>query len=397
MEEFLRSLHLIAGVEQLLDNIAAKLVEILDTKAVAIVLFEPITGRYVGKKSKGTDADVMNLLNFSPSDHLVRWLNINQCPLDIVHQQEVVRFLSTREQDVVQRIDCILVVPLIVINRLTGMIFLGRVRSGEGYDEAILDLLSRLADQSALAIEHASLIRFQEERLKRLFHSDKLATVGELAAGVAHEIRNPLTSIRSTVQFVQKDLSGEKRLLVDGIIEEVDRIDRIINDLLSFSRSSELSLDRIDVEEAMDQTLQLMESEFRKQGITVERDSDHPPLTISADVSQLKQVFINVMMNSIQAMPDGGAITISTGLHSGGDPSARFLSVTIRDTGPGIATQDLPKVFDPFYTTKETGTGLGLSISYGIVSKHGGDIEIESRMEGTNTGTTVIIRLPVAE
>jgi signal transduction histidine kinase len=303
-------------------------------------------------------------------------------------------FLSETDREVLQQTDTVLVVPLIVLNRLTGVVFVSRKLNSESYSEAEIAFLSMLTDQSALAIEYAMMYQFQEDKLKKLFHADKLATVGELAAGVAHEIRNPLTSIRSTVQYVQKGLSGTKRELVDGIIEEVDRIDRIIHGLLSFSRTSELQMGDVNVKEILDQTLLLLEPELRRYDITVQRRCELPDLQIPADTSQLKQVFLNILLNSIQAMPNGGTITITT------DETIRqkseFVCVTISDTGPGIPEQDIARVFDPFYTTKETGTGLGLSISYGIVNKHGGEIELESTTEGPTTGTTVTVRLPKA-
>ena len=396
-EEFLKSLNLIVGLDQLLENFSAKLREILDAESLSVVLFEPITNRYVGKAAKGNHAEWLSEVNFLGTDNLMKWLSVNQCPLDVRKETEVIQFLSTRENDLLQKTKTVLVVPLIVINRLTGALFVGRKRDGESYSSEEIGLLSMLTSQSALAIEHALMYQFQEDRLKKLFHTDKLATLGELAAGAAHEIRNPLTSIRSTVQYLQAALSDEKKTLVTGIIEEVDRIDQIIRGLLSFSRSSELHVSVVNVEEILNQTLLLLDSEIRKHNIEVVRDNQSTDSTITGDSSQLKQVFLNILLNSIQAMPQGGVISESITEGAKRDTiSSReeFLSIRISDTGPGIPERELPRVFDPFYTTKETGTGLGLSISYGIVSKHGGDIEIESRAEGKETGTTVVVRLP---
>jgi signal transduction histidine kinase len=239
--------------------------------------------------------------------------------------------------------------------------------------------------------------QFQEDKLKKLFHADKLATVGELAAGAAHEIRNPLTSIRSTAQYIKKTLPEDKQPFVNGIIEEVDRIDQIIKGLLSFSRSSELHIENVNLDDILNQTLLLLDSEFRKHNIAVRKEFVSPPRQITADTAQLKQVFLNILLNSVQAMPTGGEIALTmtdTPQHEEHLDKENFVCVTLTDTGPGIPEEDLPRVFDPFYTTKENGTGLGLSIAYGIVSKHGGEIEIASATEKPNTGTTVIIRLP---
>lgn len=189
----------------------------------------------------------------------------------------------------------------------------------------------------------------------------------------------------------------ERKPLVDGIIEEVDRIDQIIKGLLSFSKSSELHMSVINIEEVLNQTLLLLESELRNHNIDVQKRFDLRNPQITGDASQLKQAFLNILLNSIQAMPEGGKIVIAMTDNLAQKHVAQkegIVCVTIRDTGPGIPEKDLLKVFDPFYTTKGTGTGLGLSISYGIVSKHGGEIEIESNTEGPNRGTMVLVRLP---
>jgi len=398
LEEFLKSLNSIVGLDQLLDNFSAKLKELFDAAAVYIVLYEPITNRYVGKMAKGANPELVTSLNFSRSDNLVKWLTVNRCALDVTNNDEVIRFLSRQEQELLQSTNIVLAVPLIVLNRLTGAIFLGARTNGNGYSPADMEMLSTLANQSALAIEHALMYQFQEDRLRKIFHADKLATVGELAAGAAHEIRNPLTSVRSTIQYLQKDLPEDKKQLVDGIIGEVDRIDQVIRGLLSFSKASELHMTPVDIQDVLDQTLLLLDSELRNRGIDVRRNSATTDMQITGDAANLKQLFLNILLNSIQAMPDGGIITITASDQpTSGDGGRRknVVCIEIADTGHGIPEVDLPKVFDPFFTTKESGTGLGLSISYGIVSRHDGEIEIRSRTNGGERGTTVAIRLPV--
>jgi signal transduction histidine kinase len=394
-EEFVKSLHLIVGLEQLLENFSAKLKEMLAADSLYVVLFEPITNRYIGKKAKGAHVEWLAELNFSRSDNLMKWLSVNQIPLEVAKAAAVMQFLSERERALLHKTGTVVVVPLIVINRLTGALFVSQRQDGNAYSATEIAVLSTLASHSALAIEHALMYQFQEDKLKKIFHADKLATVGELAAAAAHEIRNPLTSIRSTVQYVHKNLPDDKKPLVEGLIVEVDRIDQIIKGLLSFSKASELHIDHIDAEEILNQTLLLLEPEFRSHNIEVRKVFDPPPCRIAADAAQLKQVFLNIILNSIQAMPKGGTITVT--IADGKQANKHdFVGVTIADTGTGIPEKDLAKIFDPFYTTKESGTGLGLSIAYGIISKHGGEIEIESATDKPNTGTTVVIRLPKA-
>lgn len=397
-EEFTRSLTSIVGLDQLLENFTSKLKEILDAVTLFVVLYEPITGSYIGRKAKGQNAGLLPEFTFSRSDNLVRWLNINKCPLRVTEDQEVMTFLSGRERGLLLKTDIVIVVPLIVVNHLTGALFISRKVLGTSYSPFETETLSTLSNHSALAIEHALMYQFQEDRLKKLFHADKLATVGELAAGAAHEIRNPLTSIRSTIQYLTKALPEDKQQAASGIIEEVDRIDEVIKGLLSFSKTSTLNMAPLDLPEILEQTLLLLDPEFRKCAIVVDRRYDPADMRIVGDASHLKQLFLNILLNSIQAMPGGGTISIGLSAQAEGGVRGAFpesqVRILITDDGCGISQSDLPKVFDPFFTTKETGTGLGLSISYGIVNKHGGDISITSAVEGPGKGTTVTIHLP---
>lgn len=397
-EDFLGSISSIVGLDQLLENFSAKLADMLGSTAVYVALHEPITNRYVGKIAKGRNCELLEEFVFSHSDNLVKWLMVNNRVLHVPVQSEVLNFLSTRERELLRKSLTALVVPLIITNRLTGVLFIAGKIDGSQYSKYEMDSVLMLAGQTAFAIEHALIFQFQQEKLQKLLHADKLATVGELAAGAAHEIRNPLTSIRSTIQFLQRDLPDERKILANQVIEEVDRIDQIIKGLLSLSRTTELAVSAVDIKEILDHTLALLEPELRRQEIEVERVCFHSSALIRGDASQLKQVFLNVLLNSIEALPRGGKVSVRLGElpeGAGSHKDSRYAVVTISDTGCGIPAQDLLQVFDPFFSTKESGTGLGLSISYGIVSKHGGEIQIESRT-ATPSGTTVTVRLPLA-
>lgn len=359
--------------------------------SVYLVLLEPVTNRYVGRKAKGTKPELLSRFNFSQSDNLIKWLNVNRCSLNVAREGQVVEFLTAVERQLLTDASIQIILPLIVINRLTGALFVGRENRKGKYSLEEESMMTSLVSQSALAIEYAMIYQFQEDKLKRLFHADKLMTVGELAAGAAHEIRNPLAAIRSTVQYVRKDLPTDKQDLVDGIIEEVDRIDKIIKGLLSFSRTSELHVEFLDLHNILEQTLSLLDSELKNHSIGVIKEYQLTDPYIHGDGAQLKQVFLNILLNSIQAMEKGGRITIVTAVTPNRGDS---VTVLLSDTGPGIPPSVLPRVFDPFYTTKENGTGIGLSISYGIVSRHGGEIEIRSDRHGEEGGTNVAINLP---
>jgi len=394
--EILKSLNLIVGLDQLLEILCARLKEIFGSGTVTISLFDPITRRYAGMMARGADAQSASLFGFFESNSLIRWLNVNQTHLNVRLDRGVFEFLSPEERLLLESHHIALVVPLIALNRLTGILFLSDKEDRTPYTKAEFDALLMVAAQASLALENAVMTQFQEERLKKLFHADKLATVGELAAGAAHEIRNPLTSIRSTVQYLRKDLPAEKHGYVDGVIEEVDRIDGIIRGLLSLSKSSELLLSRVDIKEVMQQTLMLLDPELKRNRIEVHQKTPIGDTTVEADQAQLRQVFLNVLLNSVQAMPDGGTIEVRMTDRPDGKSEESFdsLWVTLADTGPGMPEETIRRAFDPFFTTKENGTGLGLSITYGIVHGHGGEIDILSKTDPSSHGTKATIRLP---
>ena len=394
--ELLKSLNLIVGLDQLLEILCARMKEIFCAGTVTISLFDPITRRYAGMMARGSDAQSAPLFGFFESNPLVRWLNVNQSFLNVRVDRGVFDYLSPEEKLVLDTHRVALVVPLIALNRLTGMLFLSDKEDGTAYSRAEIDALLMLAGQASFAVENAVMTQFQEERLKKLFHADKLATVGELAAGAAHEIRNPLTSIRSTVQFLKKDLPPEKHGYVEGVIEEVDRIDGIIRGLLSLSKSSELHLSRVDLREALQQTLLLLDPELKRNRIAVNQQMMIGDPTVEADHAQVRQVFLNVLLNSVQSMPGGGTITVHMADRPDGkrEESIESVRVTLSDNGPGMPEETIRRVFDPFFTTKENGTGLGLSITYGIVHGHGGEIDIASKTDPSSHGTSVTIRLP---
>jgi signal transduction histidine kinase len=237
-------------------------------------------------------------------------------------------------------------------------------------------------------------LQFSHQQLEQaqvqLIRTEKLASLGQLAAGVAHEINNPLGTITIYAHLLLKSLEQDdpRREDVELIVKEASRTKEIVQGLLSFARETKLRPGRININELLDDVLGLMENQALFHNIKVKKSfaSDMP--TINADYAQLKQVFLNIILNAAQAMEGKGTITLTTvGMK-------RSIKVKIQDTGPGIPPETLEKIFLPFFTTKEKGTGLGLAISYGIVERHGGKIDVKSAL---GKGATFIISLPVKE
>lgn len=220
---------------------------------------------------------------------------------------------------------------------------------------------------------------------QKLLHSMKLASVGQLAAGVAHEINTPLTNISLITEALrEKSSSGADGRKLESILEQIAIISKIVNNLLDFSRLTEPKTGEVDLSQLLEKALDMLSVKLKNVEVKKEYRSG---LLVSGDPNQLLQVFVNLILNASQAMPHGGELSIEAKCDKG------FIETIISDTGSGIAAKDIPNVFDPFFTTKGhgRGTGLGLSIARGIIEGHGGDIRVESEV---GIGSTFMIILP---
>ena len=246
----------------------------------------------------------------------------------------------------------------------------------------------------AMAMNHMMYQLAQRNEL--LVRAHKLKAVGTLTAGVAHELNNPINNIMLTISMILEDykgLSDEDRLeMLRDIMGQTERCDKIVRNLLDFARESELKTQLFQIKDIINETVQLASNQIKLSKVKVRIDfaPNLPP--IRGDRQQLAQVFLNLVLNALDAMPEGGNLSISTG-HA---KEENCLKVEFTDTGLGIPEHILPNIFDPFFTTKSIGkgTGLGLSVSLGIIRKHGGDVHVKSSV---NQGSTFEVLLPIAQ
>jgi two-component system NtrC family sensor kinase len=224
----------------------------------------------------------------------------------------------------------------------------------------------------------------------QLFRSEKLASLGKLAAGVAHEINNPLTGILTNSSLLLEDLPADdaRRDDVEIIVKETIRCREIVKRLLDFARQTKPQKKLTNVNGLIDNIILLVRNQTSFRNIEITKNLGEGIPEILTDTDQIQQVFINIVLNAAEAMTKGGSLTISSGLSADGE----YLVITFSDTGPGLREEDRERIFDPFYTTKEHGTGLGLSISYGIVEQHGGSISAENNV---GRGSTFTVQLPL--
>lgn len=225
---------------------------------------------------------------------------------------------------------------------------------------------------------------------KELAKAERLAGLGLLAAGVGHEINNPLAIIRGNVELLQDEIpeEAEEREEVEAIMVEVGRIERIVNNLRVFSKREALLPHPFRLERLLDGILDQIGHQVPLEGYRIERRFAGCNIILKGDEERLRQVFTNLILNGLQAMPDGGRLTVDTEVRE----ANQRVCVTVSDSGRGISPQHIEKLFTPFFTTKPRGTGLGLAVSYGIISDHGGEIRVESS-EGEGAAFTVLLPL----
>jgi two-component system sensor histidine kinase PilS (NtrC family) len=252
------------------------------------------------------------------------------------------------------------------------------LRSGEGEVDGLIGVCQDL-----------SYIKQMEERVRQ---ADRLATVGRLAANIAHEIRNPLASVSGAIEVLVKELPAEagRTRLVDIVVRESERLNAIINGFLDYARPAPPTLLDVNLAEVLDEVLLLIEHRPLPETLKVMREYPDA-LPARVDPQQVRQALWNLCINAVQALPEGGEVRVS-GRRVPGDGNGR-IEVAVADTGQGIAPADLPHIFEPFYSTKPEGSGLGLALVYRVIQDHGGHIEVRSQ---PGLGTTFTLALPAA-
>jgi signal transduction histidine kinase len=286
----------------------------------------------------------------------------------------------------------ILDLPLTLESNVVGIIRIFFTAKREFCEEE-LDFLVSIAEQCATAIDKERLIEAQRSQYDHLaLQTEKLSALGRMAAGIAHEINNPLAGILLYSTNLAKKVLEEGPLKegLEVIINETLRCKTIIQELLEFSQDKEPKKTLININDVIEKALSILENEFRLQHIMVEKDLSSDMQDMLLDVNLMEQVFVNILLNAVEAIKDKGVITISSQMV----PNQLHGKIEIADNGCGIPPENLGKIFEPFFSTKTKGTGLGLAVSYGIVQNHQGTIQVLRQPEG---GTRFIVKIPAAQ
>ncbi len=301
----------------------------------------------------------------------------------------------------------LVVIPLLAKEKALGAIAGDHTEPGKRLTQEKLESVMTFAQQAGLAIQNAFMYQElknfsqkMEERIQKtmtdlrkaeaqLIRSEKLAALGQLAAGIAHEIRNPLTSINILIHSLKEKLppQNSQRQDLQVIEEEIHRINEIVDQFLRFAKPAPPLFEKVDVLSMMDEILQLLRPQIEKQRIVVSKKFQALPFVL-IDREQIKQAFLNLLLNAIQAMPTGGQLILAG--HNSKD--GQWIELSVKDTGVGISEENIQKLYDPFFSTKEGGVGLGLSITHRIIDQHQGKIEVES---SPGEGTLFKVCLPI--
>jgi len=393
LTEFEESLMLIVDPEQLTNNLLSKLQGLMNVEKAFVYLADRSelsrTFSLVDKAGHGES----RLPALAVNGIVAQWFRANRQILIFEENTDVTEYLRDELQPFLD-LSVNLACPLIAMDRLIGMVFLHLSQLPlNGIQITNLQVLSR---QASLAFENALLLKERLRQNERMFRAEQLATMGQFAAGIAHELRNPLTAIRSTVQYLESEFGEgtDQRKLAHDILDEVDRLNNIVGNLLSLARPAKSNPEEIDIRPEIERCVNFIEAKAKSQNIKLQTDFEKDLPKLRFDQAELRQVLLNVMMNGLQAMSEGGLLLIKAScLVENSIAGSERMLIQIEDEGPGIPTNLRQKVFEPFFTTKAGGTGLGLAICNSIVKRYNGEIWIEQAESG---GTEVKVSLPIS-
>jgi signal transduction histidine kinase len=412
LKQAARELSRIHKLKKLLNLIVHIVTKTVGITYAAIYLFDEESQRFILKARRNIKKNVLPN-SITKENSLVRWLKDSKETLVYeeinIKAYEGAALIFEELEEEMRSLDAAVIVPGLLKDSLLGFLILGTKRSGDFYTAQDLDTLSVIANQAALAVENASLYENMEEEIrqrteelvttqKQLIHAEKLATVGTLAGGVAHEINNPLTAILTNVQMLlatENTMDTDSKESLQLIEEATKRCRTIVQKLMTYAKKplepGEIS--KVDLSKAIKNVVSFLGYQLEQENIRVVTEAENGAYWVMGSQNELEQVFTNIILNArdaIRKIKKSGAIYINF------SEDNHQINISIKDEGCGIPKEIISKIFDPFFTTKEVGkgTGLGLSICQAIVEKHNGKISVQSEV---NKGSIFTVQLPTAK
>jgi signal transduction histidine kinase len=392
LETLTEEMNAIAEWNPLLTFIFEKTCSIMNVRQ-AVLLDRPTESKFFQVADVvGLQKDSCGGVHFEYQDMAALWDRREHWPItsDEIQDSPIFQVYSSELKIRGFRVPASLWVPLVTHGDIIGIMVLGEKSSGDIYSSVDREWLSHFVRRAALAIQNVKLMESIATTKERLFHTEKLASLGQLASGVAHEIRNPLSAIKMNVQSLSRQVNTTllTKRRFEIALSEVDRLEKLVQGVLTFARTSPLNLERLDIHTVLNDTLKVLEENIHSQNIEIQKNYSRTLPLITVDRDKLLQVFLNLCLNAVQALKDGGRIEITTDVSIPGD--GKYVTISISDSGPGIAREAMKDIFNPFFTTRAEGTGLGLTNVLKFVEQHDGRIEVESE-KGHGTIFTVLL------
>jgi two-component system NtrC family sensor kinase len=398
LTEFSKVLVAILDLNDINEKIIGTLSRVMGIGKVSLFLLEKEKDYYYLAAGQGIDTERIKDVKirrfaeyFSKADHFILKEELDRSMPDSVGRKAILNTMNLIEAE--------LCIPLINKDRVIGFLNLGQKKNSDMYSQEDLNLLSTLTQNAAIALDNALLYEDLRKQKALMRRTDRLRSLETIAGGFAHEIRNPLTSIKTFVQLapLRKDDAQFVGEFSAVVCEDVARIERLVQEILDYSKYMEPKFNKEDLNDVVSSCLYFIQVNAENKAVRIEKDfaDDLPPVLL--DRQQIKQVLLNLFLNALHAIGTaGGNLTVRTHSFVKRD-EVRWVQIEVTDTGCGIPAADLDHIFDPFYTTKHEseereGTGLGLTIVHQIVQEHGGYIEVQSDV---GRGTTFFVNLPV--
>jgi signal transduction histidine kinase len=385
-------------IREVLNNALAAVEQFIEVETSSIFELDSARGELFFACARGPGAEKIQGLKLKIGEGIAGYVAQTEKPVIVGDVQHDPRFLELFDHLSGFTTKSMLCVPIMATYRLVGVMELLNKKDGTDFNEEDLDIVTILANQIGVALENARLYQKLQDKLvvaveelkftqSRLFQSERLAALGKLAQGVAHEVRNPITIIGGMARLLSKKIppSDPGQEFLGEITGALSRLEMMVKEVESFARIPESRPLSTDILEVIRATFSTFGPQFSSRGVSLEimTSPDLPPIPLDAHL--ISQVFGILIENALEAMPGGGNLSITLALE------AQCVKITLQDTGTGIPAEILPLVFDPFFSTKPRGTGMGLTIAHRIISEHKGELCLAST---PGVGTTVELRLP---
>jgi two-component system NtrC family sensor kinase len=382
--------HTGKSLKEVLDRVVWKSSELLDAKGALLRIRNLETQQFEVAAAHGMGERYLNKGPVTSEKILSDEIQQNRVLIieDIWKAPRVEYPQEARDEGIRMMLD----IPLTVVDETIGLLRIYLTEKRE-FSEDELSFMVSIGEQCACAINKARLIENHKARYDQLaIHTEKMSALGRMAAGIAHEINNPLAGILLFSSNLSKKVP-EKGLMKEGldiIIRETVRCKTIIQELLEFSRDREPQKEMVNPNTILDKALKMLENEFRLHHVQIKKQLSGDLQETMLDENQIEQIFVNLLLNAVQAIEEKGVITVTSRM---GENRKKAL-IEIVDSGSGIASENMAKIFEPFFSTKPKGTGLGLAVSYAIVKNHQGDINAVSK---PGEGTRFVLEFPIIE